>query len=304
MGTIAHTQLRAAFAALALAAPGGLAGQQPSAPARTPDVVFVPTDTTKVREMLAAARVDSKDVVYDLGCGDGRIVIAAVKKHGARRGVCVDIDPVRIKESKRNAATAGVRNRIEFIEGDLFEQDLSKATVVALYLLPSLNERLRPKLFKELRPGTRVVSNAFDMGAWKPDRTLDIKTASGFQSYAFLWIIPADVSGEWRLEPEGGSAGKTYTLNLEQKYQQVSGTAASGGKAAPISSSVVKGDQLTFVVPRGSGGSQGLQFSGRVSDDRATGTTTGQGGGWSWTAVRTRPGARPDLQPADTSGTD
>ena len=122
MGTIAHTQLRAAFAALALAAPGGLAGQQPSAPARTPDVVFVPTDTTKVREMLAAARVDSKDVVYDLGCGDGRIVIAAVKKHGARRGVCVDIDPVRIKESKRNADTAGVRNRIEFIEGDLFEQ--------------------------------------------------------------------------------------------------------------------------------------------------------------------------------------
>ena len=201
---------------LALAVPGGLAGQETSAPARAPDVHFVPTDTTKVREMLAAAEVGSKDLVYDLGCGDGRIVIMAVKKYGAR-GVCVDIDPVRIKESRNNADTAGVTKRIEFVEGDLFEQDLSKATVVTLYLLPSLNERLRPKLFKELRPGTRIVSNAFDMGAWKADRTLNIKTFSGMQSYAFLWILPADVSGEWRLEPEGGS-GKAYTLDLKQKY--------------------------------------------------------------------------------------
>ncbi len=214
MGTVAFIPFRRlallpATIALALGVPGGLSGQETSAPARAPDVHFVPTDTTKVREMLAAAEVDSKDLVYDLGCGDGRIVIAAVKKHGAR-GVCVDIDPVRIKESRNNADTAGVTRRIEFVEGDLFEQDLSKATVVTLYLLPSLNERLRPKLFKELRPGTRIVSNAFDMGAWKADRTLNIKTFSGMQSYAFLWILPADVSGEWRLEPKGGP-GKAYT---------------------------------------------------------------------------------------------
>jgi SAM-dependent methyltransferase len=313
MGTVALTPCRgllyrgfallpAMVTALALAAPGGLAGQETSAPARAPDVHFVPTDTTKVREMLAAAEVGAKDLVYDLGCGDGRIVIMAVKKYGAR-GVCVDIDPVRIKESKSNADTAGVTKRIEFIEGDLFEQDLSKASVVTLYLLPSLNERLRPKLFKELRPGTRIVSNAFDMGAWKADRTLTIKTFSGMQSYAYLWILPADVSGEWRLEPAGGS-GKAYTLDLKQKYQEVSGTAASGGKAAPLSSVSVKGDQLSFVLGGGAGEGEGVRFTGRVNGDRASGTAKGNDGGWSWTAVRTKPGSRPDLLPTEGGGSE
>ena len=308
MGTVALTPCRgfpyrgfgllpAMVSTLALAVPDGLAGQQTSAPARAPDVHFVPTDTTKVREMLAAAEVGSKDLVYDLGCGDGRIVIMAVKKYGAR-GVCVDIDPVRIKESKSNADTAGVAKRIEFIQGDLFEQDLSKASVVTLYLLPSLNERLRPKLFRELRPGTRIVSNAFDMGAWKADRTLNIKTFSGMQSYAYLWILPADVSGEWRLEPEGGS-GKTYTLDLKQKYQEVSGTAASGGKAAPLSNVSVKGDQLSFVLRDDAGEGQGVTVTGRVNADRASGMAKGNDGGWSWTAVRTKPGSRPDLLPTE-----
>ena len=311
MGTVALTPCRgfahrgfallpAMLSTLALALPGGLAGQQSSAPARAPDVHFVPTDTTKVREMLTAAEVGSKDLVYDLGCGDGRIVIMAVKKYGAR-GVCVDIDPVRIKESRSNADTAGVAKRIEFVEGDLFEQDLSKASVVTLYLLPSLNERLRPKLFKELRPGTRIVSNAFDMGAWKADRTLNIKTFSGMQSYAYLWILPADVSGEWRIEPEGGS-GKAYTLDLEQKFQEVSGTAAADGKAALLSSVTVKGDQLSFVLGGAAGGGQGVTFTGRVNGDRASGTAKGSDGVWSWTAVRTKAGSRPDLLPTD-SGT-
>jgi SAM-dependent methyltransferase len=306
MGTVALSPgrgialLSTMVSTLALAVPDGLAGQQTSAPARAPDVHFVPTDTTKVREMLAAAEVGSKDLVYDLGCGDGRIVITAVKKYGAR-GVCVDIDPARIKESKSNADTAGVTQRIEFVEGDLFEQDLSKATVITLYLLPSLNERLRPKLFKELRPGTRIVSNAFDMGAWKADRTLNIKTFSGMQSYAFLWIIPADVSGEWRLEPEGRS-GKEYTLALEQKFQFVSGTATSGGKATPLSSVSVKGDQLSFVLRDGAGEGQGLTFTGRVKGDRASGTAKGNDGAWSWTAVRTKAGSRPDLVPTEGGG--
>jgi SAM-dependent methyltransferase len=308
MGTVALTPgrgfalLSTIVSTLALTTPDGLAGQQTSAPARTPDVHFVPTDTTKVREMLTAAEVGSKDLVYDLGCGDGRIVITAVKKYGAR-GVCVDIDPVRIKESKSNADTAGVTQRIEFVEGDLFEQDLSKATVITLYLLPSLNERLRPKLFKELRPGTRIVSNAFDMGAWKADRTLDIKTFSGMQSYAFLWIIPADVSGEWRLEPEGRS-GKEYTLALEQKFQVVSGTAASGGTATPLSSISVKGDQLSFVLGNAAGEGQGLTFTGRVKGDRASGTAKGNDGAWSWTAVRTKPGSRPELVPTEGGGSE
>ena len=234
----------AVAAALALAIPCGAAGQETAAPARQPDVHFVPTDTTKVREMLTAAQVDAKDLVYDLGCGDGRFVITAVKKYGAR-GVCVDIDPVRIKESKSNADTAGVMKKITFVEGDLFEQDLSKATVITLYLLPSLNERLRPKLFKELKPGTRVVSNAFDMGEWKADRTLNVKTFSGMQSYAYLWIMPADVSGEWQLKGEGGK-GKTYTLDVKQKYQEVSGTAASGGSSTPLAPFSVNGERISL----------------------------------------------------------
>jgi hypothetical protein len=209
----------------------------------------------------------------------------------------VDIDPVRIKESKSNADTAGVRNRIEFVEGDLFEQDLSKATVVTLYLLPSLNERLRPKLFRELRPGTRIVSNAFDMGAWKADRTLDTKTFSGMQGYAYLWIIPADVSGEWRLEPKGGD-NKSYTLSLEQQYQQVSGTATSDGTSVPLSNLRVKGDSLGFTLGTGSGSGKKLEFTGRVDGDHATGTSTGGG---SWTATRTKPGSRPDLRASSDS---
>ncbi len=299
MGTLALTRYRGAAvlpalaASLALAAPGGLTGQQTSAAARTPDVHFVPTDTAKVREMLQAAQVNAEDLVYDLGCGDGRIVISAVKKYGAR-GVCVDIDPVRIKESRSNADTAGVGSRIEFVQGDLFEQDLSRATVVTLYLLPSLNERLRPKLFKELRPGTRVVSNAFDMGDWKADRTLGVKSFSGMQSYAYLWIIPADVSGRWRLTSEEG--GREYALDIKQKYQEVSGTATSGGKAIPLTGFSIRGDRVTFALGEGA---ERVEFSGTVSGAKASGTAKGKGASWSWSAARTEPGRRPDIQPAE-----
>jgi SAM-dependent methyltransferase len=301
MGTLAPFRSGRALptlaAALALALPAALAGQETSAPARTPDVHFVPTDTTKVREMLSAANVSADDLVYDLGCGDGRFVITAVKKYKARKGVCVDIDPARIKESKSNADTAGVTSKIEFVEGDLFEQDLSKATVITLYLLPSLNQRLRPKLFREVRPGTRIVSNAFDMGDWKADRALTVKTSSGMESYAYLWIMPADLSGQWRLTTEGGSATE-YTLDVKQKYQEVSGTATSGGKAAPLAGFSVKGDRVSFTLGEGTARAE---FTGKVSGDKASGTAKGKGGSFSWSAVRTGPGERPDTLP--TQGT-
>jgi SAM-dependent methyltransferase len=294
MGTIALTRYRpslpALATALALAFPPALAGQQTSAPHRQPDVHFVPTDTTKVREMLTAANVSPNDLVYDLGCGDGRFVITAVKKFKARRGVCVDIDPVRIKESKSNADTAGVKNKIEFVEGDLFEQDLSKATVITLYLLPSLNERLRPKLFRETRPGTRIVSNAFDMGDWKADRNMTVKMNSGMQSYAYLWIMPADVSGQWRLTTEGGSA-KEYALDVKQKYQEVSGTATVDGKTTPLSALTVQGDQVSFTL---GDGADRVDYTGKVADGKASGTAKGKGGSFGWSAERTKPGERPD----------
>lgn len=158
---------------------------QSAAPARAPDVVFVPTPPDVVDAMLKLAKVGKDDVVYDLGCGDGRIVIAAAQLFGAR-GVGIDIDPQRIDEARKNAATAGVTGRVQFIQGDLFEVDLSPATVVTLYLLPSLNQKLRPRLLEQLKPGTRVVSHAFDMGDWKPEQQLDVQ---GRQVY--FWTIPS-----------------------------------------------------------------------------------------------------------------
>ena len=152
------------------------------------DVPYVPTPQVVVDEMLRLAKVTKDDVVYDLGCGDGRLVITAVNKFGAKRGVGVDIDPQRIKESNENAKAAGVTDRVEFVVQDLFETNVRGATVVTLYLLPEVNLRLRPKLLSELKPGTRVVSHRFDMGDWKPEKTV---TVEGEGRTIYLWTIPA-----------------------------------------------------------------------------------------------------------------
>jgi len=157
-----------------------LAQQSP----RTPDVIFVPTAFETVIAMLKLAEVTSKDVVYDLGCGDGRFVVTASQQFGAR-GVGVDIDPERIREARELAKRTGADDKVRFIEGDLFEADISEATVVTLYLLTRLNLKLRPKLMKELKPGTRIVSHAFDMGDWKPEKTGQVSGSS-----IYLWRIP------------------------------------------------------------------------------------------------------------------
>jgi cyclopropane fatty-acyl-phospholipid synthase-like methyltransferase len=155
-----------------------------------PDVPYVPTPPKVVDAMLELAQVEKDDVVYDLGCGDGRIVIEAAKRYGAR-GVGIDISPSRILEARRNAAAAGVTDRVQFLEQDLFEADFREATVVTLYLLSAVNLRLRPRLLEQLKPGTRIVSHAFDMGEWKPDRAVNIGG-----SKAFLWIVPEQVPPE------------------------------------------------------------------------------------------------------------
>jgi SAM-dependent methyltransferase len=160
------------------------AGQETQTATRQPDVIYVPTPEDVVKAMLDVAKVTKDDVVYDLGCGDGRIVIAAARDYGAR-GVGIDIDPQRISEARENAKVAGVTDRVKFIQGDLFEQDLRPATVVTLYLLESLNLKLKPKLMAELKPGTRVVSHAFSMGPWTPEKELDV---DGRRVY--FWTIP------------------------------------------------------------------------------------------------------------------
>jgi len=181
-----RTNLRiliAAFSVLLIALP---AAQAQQGKLREPDVIYVPTPQEVVDAMLKLAEVKSTDVVYDLGCGDGRIVITAAERYGAR-GVGIDINPERIAEAKENAAKHGVTKLVTFRNEDLFEADIKEATVVTLYLLTSLNLKLRPKLWKELKPGTRIVSHSFDMGDWKPEKTENINGRT-----IYLWRIPAN----------------------------------------------------------------------------------------------------------------
>ena len=166
---------------------------QTAAPRREPDVPYVPTTDAAVQAMLKLGEVKKNDVVYDLGCGDGRIVIAAAKSFGAR-GVGIDINPVRIGEAKDNAKKAGVEKLVRFEENDLFQADIHEATVVTLFLLPNVNLKLRPKLLQDLKPGTRVVSNTFDMGDWKPEKEYivpDTEVDSYLSHRLYLWIVPA-----------------------------------------------------------------------------------------------------------------
>jgi cyclopropane fatty-acyl-phospholipid synthase-like methyltransferase len=154
------------------------------APLRSPDVIFVPTPQEVVDAMLEVAKVTKNDVVYDLGSGDGRIPITAAKKYGAR-AIGIDIDPQRIKEANANAQSAGVTDKVKFLNQDLFTTDISEASVVTLYLLPSLNVKLMPTLKSQLKPGTRIVSHAFDMGDWKPEQTLNVNGRT-----VYYWTIP------------------------------------------------------------------------------------------------------------------
>jgi SAM-dependent methyltransferase len=186
-GKRAGYRLHAFFSTLLVVALA-LAGPVRAQPARAPDVPFEPTPQHIVAQMIELARLRPGEVLYDLGCGDGRIVIAAVREYGAQ-GVCVDIDPQRIRESRANAAKAGVGGWIRFLEQDLFETDIREADVVTLFLWPSINLKLRPKLLRELRPGTRVVSYVHDMGDWKPERTIDVQGVHGPRK-VYLWTIP------------------------------------------------------------------------------------------------------------------
>jgi len=177
-----------ALGALACGVAAGPAFAQAAA-ARAPDVPYEPTPHTVVAQILQLGAVREGDVVYDLGCGDGRIVIAAVKEKGAR-GVCVDIDPQRIREARANAASAGVLERIRFLEQDLFATDIAEATVVVLFLWPEVNLKLRPKLWRELRPGTRVISYVHDMADWAPQQTQTVQGRYG-ERELYLWTIAA-----------------------------------------------------------------------------------------------------------------
>ena len=201
------------------------------------DVVWVPSPQALVDRMLDMAKVTPDDYLVDLGSGDGRTVITAAKRGVRARGI--EYNPDLVALSKQTAAKEGVEDKATFVQGDIFEADFSDATVVTLFLLPDLNVRLRPTLL-DMKPGTRVVSNTFDMAEWKPDDRVEAGGDCTSYCKAFLWIVPAKVEGTWQL-PDG-------ELNLKQNFQMVSGTLTLNGQEQPITEGRLNGNVLSFTA--------------------------------------------------------
>ena len=230
------------------------------------DVPYVPTPYEVVAVMLRMVDVKKNDVLYDLGCGDGRIVITAAKEAGCR-GVGIDIDPDRIKESREGAVAAGVEDRVRFLQQDLFTTDFKEASVMTLYLLSSVNLKLRPKLLRELRPGSRIVSHDFSMGKWEADEIDHVR--SFYQVHTvYFWTIPANVTGTWEWTLPLDKGNTRYVLDLDQRFQKVSGTFFLNNKEKPRYSIVdaeLKGNTLKFVIKNESKGKiESLFFEGQV----------------------------------------
>ena len=217
------------------------------------DVPFVTTPKAVVTAMLKLAGTRPNDVVYDLGSGDGRIVIAAVHDFGVQRAVGVDLDPHRVSEARVAAAKAGLGDRARFAQGDVFKFDFSPATVVTMYLSPRINRELRPRL-SSLKPGTRVVSHSFLLGEWEPDET--VKVEEGHEIY--LWVVPAQLAGHWTWDV----GADHYTMELRQSFQKVTGMLHGVGREEPIADGSVTGDRLRFSARLGE---TLVKFDGRAA---------------------------------------
>lgn len=234
------------------------------------DVVWVPTPQVLVEKMLDIAKVTPSDFVIDLGSGDGRTVITAAKRGAKARGV--EFNPNMVALSKRNAEKEGVSDKVEFVQGDLFEADLSKATVITMFLLTDINLKLRPSLL-ELKPGTRIVTNTFRMGDWEPDETV---TAPDCDSWcdALLWIVPAKVAGIWKM-PDG-------EMKLDQEYQIVKGMIRTSKDKSKISDSKLNGNQITFMA-------NNEKYTGIVNGNTISGTITSDTKSRQWNAEKVGP---------------
>ena len=259
------------------------------------DVPFIPTPPAVVDAMLELAGVGREDYVIDLGSGDGRIVIAAAKKGGAR-GTGVEIDGALVGAARREAQREGVAGRVEFKEQNLFTTDIGHATVVTMYLYPRLMMQLRPRLFAELRPGTRIVSHDFDMEGWPPDARVTVpvpdKPYGPPSSEVYLWLMPANAAGAWKWRSPDGAAVVDYELTLLQTFQMLDGQALVGGQPGRLKGGRMRGDQIRLMLTAEAGGrTLRHEFSGRVDGDTIRGTVRLSGGGeLEWKATRVKRG--------------
>ena len=280
--------LLAAAAIVAPAAPGEVvpSWSLPTKERPALDVPYVPTPPEVVAKMLSLADVSSKDVLYDLGCGDGRIVVTAAKERKVRKAVGFDLDPQRIRESNENARQAGVTEQVSFQQKNLFDVDLSEATVLSLYLLPSVNLQLRPKLFRELKPGTRIVSHDFDMAEWQPDQTAVVGSHT-----VYYWVLPANASGSWEWSVADGQRSHRYELKVKQRFQSVeTSKLLVDGERQPVTGISINGARLEFIT-KGlmDGRRQSLRFRGSLQGDSLRGTVAtadAPENGKRWTAER------------------
>lgn len=279
------------YCAALLAMPVLLAG---AALAQEPRVPYVPTPQEVVDKMLQMAKITASDYLIDLGSGDGRIVVTAAAKHGAR-GFGVDINPVRIEEALANARKANVTDKVAFYQRDLFQTDLTQATVITMYLLPRVNMELRPKLL-DLKPGTRIVSHDFSMEDWKPDAfvKMDVKEkygGAGGQSDVYFWVVPAKVAGAWRWELVQGGKPVAYEMKLAQTFQMISGSVSVNGRTAALQNARLLGDEIRFSFTADTGaGPVRHDFKGNVGGDAIAGNVTLAGsrlqGQRDWSATR------------------
>ncbi|MBI2317403.1 MAG: class I SAM-dependent methyltransferase [Betaproteobacteria bacterium] len=277
----------AAFFAVASLAAAALAAEEVRITEETP---YVQSPDIVVETMLEMAGVRADDFVIDLGSGDGRIVIRAAKERGAR-GFGVDYDPRLVQLATENARAAGVSDRVIFYQQDIFKTSLESASVITMYLLPEYNLNLRPRLLA-LKPGTRVVSHDYDMGEWAPDarRTIPVpekKVDGGKKSTIFFWVVPARVAGKWRSALPAG--GRRVEFELEQKYQEISGTATIRGRRFELERPVLRGDFISF---RLDDGKRTYSFSGRASAGRMAGKVGLGERAYRWRALRSDSGPR------------
>jgi len=252
---------------------------------------YVPTPQVVVDQMLRMANVGENDFVVDLGSGDGVIVLTAAKQFKAA-GMGVDIDPKLVKLSNDSAKTLGVADRVRFLEQDVYKADLSRASVITLYLLPGMMLSLRPKLFNELKPGARVVSHDYHLGEWQPDDQISFdvpekEAINGVpKATIYLWTVPARIAGTWEIKVAGG---ETYKLTLKQRFQAVEGGVTAGGKPVRPSRFALRGSEFSFALPDGTGEAR---FSGHVKDGAMDGVVEWPGAKAParWSAVRTAAG--------------